>query len=59
MQDPFFIIGAPRSGTTFLQTVLDRHPDIFITNETRVMTFASRTLNKAASWLTCAPRSRA
>lgn len=40
-----FIIGAPRSGTTYLVNVLNRHPEIFITNETRVMTWANRALN--------------
>lgn len=42
---PLFIIGAPRSGTTYLVNVLNRHPDIFLTNETRVMTWANRALN--------------
>ena len=33
---PLFIIGAPRSGTTFLVNVLNQHPSIHITNETRI-----------------------
>lgn len=39
---PFFIIGAPRSGTTYLREILNRHPQIFVTNETRVMIFINR-----------------
>lgn len=36
----FFIVGAPRSGTTLLQTVLSRHSKIFIPPETEFfMTF--------------------
>ena len=44
MKPPFFVIGAPRSGTTYLVQVLNHHPDLFITNETRVMTWAHRAL---------------
>lgn len=44
MAPPFFVIGAPRSGTTFLVQVLDRHPEIFLTNETRVFTYLNRIL---------------
>lgn len=46
---PFFVIGAPRSGTSFLMEVLNRHPELFITNETRVMTFVNRCLNVVGS----------
>ena len=42
---PFFIIGAPRSGTTYLAKVLDRHQQIVCTDETRVMTWVNRALN--------------
>lgn len=45
MQPPFFVIGSPRSGTTYLVEVLARHPDILLTNETRVMTFFNRALH--------------
>lgn len=31
MKPNFFIIGAPRSGTTFMQKHLNEHPDIFMT----------------------------
>jgi hypothetical protein len=33
---PLFLIGLPRSGTTFLQKVLNAHPRILLTNETAV-----------------------
>ena len=46
MAPPFWVIGAPRSGTTFLARVLDHHPDIFLTNETRLMLLFSRMLNR-------------
>ena len=46
MSPPFWVIGAPRSGTTFLARVLDHHPEIFLTNETRVMLLFSRMLNR-------------
>ena len=36
---PLFVIGAPRSGTTYINTVLNRHPKVFITNELRFMLF--------------------
>lgn len=32
---PLFIIGAPRSGTTFFTTAINAHPQVFITNELR------------------------
>jgi len=46
MLPPFWVIGAPRSGTTFLAKVLDHHPEVFLTNETRVMLLFSRMLNR-------------
>lgn len=36
MSQPLIVIGAPRSGTTFLYNVLNEHPDIGLTNESRV-----------------------
>ena len=48
MLPPFWVIGAPRSGTTFLAKVLDHHPEVFLTNETRVMLLFSRMLNRSA-----------
>jgi hypothetical protein len=46
MAPPFWVIGAPRSGTTFLARVLNHHPEIFLTNETRVMLLFSRMLSR-------------
>jgi hypothetical protein len=46
MAPPLWVVGAPRSGTTFLARVLDHHPEIFLTNETRVMLLFSRMLNR-------------
>lgn len=36
--DPIFIVGAPRSGTTMLSVILDRHPHICIPPETQFFT---------------------
>lgn len=33
---PFFIIGCPRSGTTLLQALLNRHPEIAVPPETKI-----------------------
>lgn len=49
MRPPFFVVGAPRSGTTYLQTTLDRHPEIFCTNENRIMTAVARALTPLGS----------
>lgn len=46
---PIFVIGAPRSGTTYLQESLNHHPQIFLTNETRVMTFVNRVLHRVGA----------
>jgi len=32
---PIFIVGSPRSGTTLLRHVLDRHPSLSVCGETR------------------------
>jgi hypothetical protein len=34
--DPIIAYGAPRSGTTYLEQVLNAHPEVFISHETRV-----------------------
>jgi hypothetical protein len=34
--DPIVVYGAPRSGTTYLQEILNAHPEVFISHETRV-----------------------
>ncbi|AFZ43436.1 sulfotransferase [Halothece sp. PCC 7418] len=36
---PLFILGVPRSGTTFLQQVINTHPQILITDELRVVSW--------------------
>ncbi|MBV8801255.1 MAG: sulfotransferase [Alphaproteobacteria bacterium] len=36
---PLFVTGAPRSGTTFFTVTLNRHPQVFVTNETRILSF--------------------
>ena len=33
---PLFIVGSPRSGTTFFTQALNQHPSVNITNETRI-----------------------
>lgn len=50
---PLFIVGAPRSGTTFLATVLNRHPLVQITNETRIFVLMQEMIELRArnSWL--------
>ena len=46
MKPPFWVVGTPRSGTTFLARVLNNHRDIFLTNETRVMLLFNRMLTQ-------------
>jgi hypothetical protein len=41
---PLFVFGCPRSGTTYLGEVLNRHSRIFLTNELRVMSFLTEVL---------------
>jgi hypothetical protein len=35
-RDPIIVYGAPRSGTTYLQQLLSSHPEVFVSDETRV-----------------------
>jgi hypothetical protein len=42
--DPFVVFGAPRSGTTYLEQVLNAHPEVFISHETRVFAWLHRAL---------------
>ncbi|HUA77748.1 MAG TPA: sulfotransferase [Acetobacteraceae bacterium] len=46
---PLWIIGAPRSGTTFLTAVLNRHPMISLTNESRVFVLLKHILERACT----------
>src|SRR5512145_363671 len=34
--DPIVVYGSPRSGTSYLQQILNSHPEVCITHETRV-----------------------
>ncbi len=36
---PLFVLGPPRSGTTLAAKLLNAHPQVLVTNETRVLTF--------------------
>ena len=36
MTQPFFILGAPRSGTSLLSRMLDSHPAIAVPDETKI-----------------------
>ncbi|MCW8307570.1 sulfotransferase [Acidiphilium sp. PA] len=49
MSQPLMIVGAPRSGTTFLCHVLNQHPDIRITNESRVFADLKHRLDPASA----------
>lgn len=41
---PIIIYGAPRSGTTYLNSILNQHPQVFITHETRLFAWAHQSL---------------
>lgn len=42
--DPIVVFGAPRSGTTYLNAILNAHPDVFVTHETRIFAWLHRAL---------------
>ncbi|NDC63817.1 MAG: sulfotransferase [Planctomycetia bacterium] len=42
--DPIVIIGAPRSGTTFLNELVNAHPDVHVTHEMRLFAWAHHCL---------------
>ena len=46
--DPIVLFGAPRSGTTFLNELLNAHPEVHITHEMRLFAWAHETLVKSA-----------
>jgi hypothetical protein len=43
-RDPIILYGAPRSGTTYLENILNAHPDVFISHETRVFAWLHHAL---------------
>jgi Sulfotransferase family/Domain of unknown function (DUF6473) len=43
-RDPIIVFGAPRSGTTYLEQILNAHPEVFITHETRVFAWLHHAL---------------
>lgn len=45
--DPIVIMGAPRSGTTYLNTILNKHPDVFVSHETRIFVWMHLALTDA------------
>lgn len=42
---PIIIYGAPRSGTTYLNNIVNKHPEVFISRETRLFVWAHESLN--------------
>ncbi|CAN5223406.1 hypothetical protein BH11PLA2_BH11PLA2_17620 [soil metagenome] len=42
--DPIIIYGAPRSGTTYLNELLNAHPDVYISHETRLFAWMHESL---------------
>jgi hypothetical protein len=43
-RDPIVVFGAPRSGTTYLEQILNAHPAVFISHETRVFAWLHHAL---------------
>ena len=44
-EDPILVFGAPRSGTTYLQNVLNANPTVFVSHESRVFAWLHQALN--------------
>jgi hypothetical protein len=44
-ESPIIVFGAPRSGTTYVNRILNEHPEIFITHETRLFAWVHQSLN--------------
>lgn len=47
--DPIIIMGAPRSGTTYVNAIVNRHPQVFLTHETRIFVWMHRTMAEGLS----------
>ncbi len=47
-QDPILVFGAPRSGTTYLQQILNANPAVFISHESRVFAWLHHALEVLA-----------
>lgn len=45
--DPIIVFGAPRSGTTFLNELLNAHPEVHVTHEMRLFAWAHHALFQA------------
>lgn len=43
---PIIIVGAARSGTTYLVQILNHHPAVYITDETRIFVWAHEAMNR-------------
>ena len=44
IRPPIVILGAPRSGTTYLNRIVNEHPGVFVTHESRIFVWAHRAL---------------
>lgn len=44
-EDPILLFGAPRSGTTYLQNILNANPTVFVSHESRVFAWLHQALN--------------
>ncbi len=42
---PIVVYGAARSGTTYVVQILNQHPEVFVSDETRIFTWAHEALN--------------
>ncbi len=46
--DPILILGAPRSGTTYLRALVNAHPRIVLTRESRILNWMRRSFDLAS-----------
>ncbi len=44
LRGPIVVFGAPRSGTTYVQRILNAHPQVFVSHESRVFAWLHRAL---------------